>query len=672
MADLSIPGVSSKYNSEKSIQALVETERIPLKRLEAERETLLGQKNAWLLLNQKLAARREGARELYGFQNPFYSKIARSSDEAVLTATATRSAQEDQASIRVKQVAAADRFRSRSVARSLTAPAGLYRFSVGGEEVKVNFRGGTLRELAAAINAKGGSLLSAAVVEDTPGTQVLVIESKKTGSRNPLTLHDQAAAFGEQVGLIERSPTAGRTLELAPNAVEAPKAPGAEAARVEGGVLTLPPGAAARLPWKPPAELAENLVLSYEVRVRVLGEEDFKPAQPPEGPSIPGTGGIEYEGIRVQSARSKTLLPPWEAPKPPQRVDDPGVVFAEGQGRSLGLPAGKDSAEFYTVEVGPGELPASLEALSLQNRNTHRIVEIRNVRIYDKTARGDFRPAQPLSTAQDAVLELDGVEVVRPENTVGDLIPGVNLTLRGPSERPVTLDIQKDLPAIKNSLIRFFGTYNDLLTKVDILTRKDETVIRDAQFLDDKEREQALKELGLFTGNVTLMQLKSRLQRIMMDPYPTDGGRELSLLSQLGITTSGGTFQTGSINKSLLRGYLQLDEAKLEQAINRNPDWVRQLFGNDRDKDLVVDSGVAFATEGSLKPYVETGGIVTNRGGALNDSLNRKSREIAAYNQHLLEYEKELRRKFGIMEGALDTLQKSSQTIENLNRQLGQ
>jgi hypothetical protein len=33
-----------------------------------------------------------------------------------------------------------------------------------------------------------------------------------------------------------------------------------------------------------------------------------------------------------------------------------------------------------------------------------------------------------------------------------------------------------------------------------------------------------------------------------------------------------------------------------------------------------------------------------------------------------VDYEKELRRKFGIMEGALDSLEQSSKTIENFNK----
>jgi flagellar hook-associated protein 2 len=81
-----------------------------------------------------------------------------------------------------------------------------------------------------------------------------------------------------------------------------------------------------------------------------------------------------------------------------------------------------------------------------------------------------------------------------------------------------------------------------------------------------------------------------------------------------------------------------------------------------------VDSGAAFATDAYLKAYVDTGGIVAGRVGALADGISRKNREIDAYNKHLVEYEQELRRKFGIMESALDSLEQSSKAIENLNR----
>jgi flagellar hook-associated protein 2 len=65
---------------------------------------------------------------------------------------------------------------------------------------------------------------------------------------------------------------------------------------------------------------------------------------------------------------------------------------------------------------------------------------------------------------------------------------------------------------------------------------------------------------------------------------------------------------------------------------------------------------------------VETGGVVTNRMSALDNSIARKEREIERYEEHLADYEAELRRKFGVMEGALENLEKSSRAIENLNR----
>ena len=283
MSDLSIPGVTSKYNTEKSIQALVETERIPLKRLEAERQILQDQRGAWLNLNQRMNTVREGARELYGFQNPFNNKLADSSDQSILTATAARTAQEDKVDIRVKQVAAADRFLSRSLPRDQKAPAGLYRFTIGTEEVKVNFRGGTLRELAAAINARGGKLLAASVVEDTPTTQVLVIESKKTGAANPLGLHDQAAAFAVQIGLLERSPTAGRALPISPQSLAA-----GQGATIAEGVLRLAPGAEARLPVQPGITLSGTMVLSLEAKVSRSARGGVGEALRPSRPGHPG------------------------------------------------------------------------------------------------------------------------------------------------------------------------------------------------------------------------------------------------------------------------------------------------------------------------------------------------------------------------------------------------
>jgi flagellar hook-associated protein 2 len=122
------------------------------------------------------------------------------------------------------------------------------------------------------------------------------------------------------------------------------------------------------------------------------------------------------------------------------------------------------------------------------------------------------------------------------------------------------------------------------------------------------------------------------------------------------------------VDRSRLRGYLQIDEDRLAESVNRMGDWVKQLFGYDSDNDLTVDSGAAYQIDNYLKAYVETGGVVAMRMSGLDSSIARKEREIERYEEHLTDYEAELRRKFGTMEGALENLEKSSKAIENLNR----
>jgi len=650
----SIPGVSSKYDSEETIEKLVEVESIPLARMEREKQTYKNQKRAWLSLNQRMTAVRETAGNLYGFQNPFNNRIAGSSDESILTATADRTAVEDEVSIQVKRVAGADRFISKSLPKDHKAPAGTYRFRVGEEEIRVNFRGGTLKELADVINSKAGDLLEASVVSDSKSTQVFLIESKKTGARNQLSFFDQAATFGDEAGIIERSLEASRSIQLK---------------RYPEETLTLNPVSEAKIPLSPPHTMKANMVLSLEVRVQRLPEEAYQEPTPPPGPAIPSVGGIDFEGIAVESARSRTVLPPWEPPEPLERVDDPKILFVQEGDSVTALPPLQDSEQFVSLQFEASQLPPRIDSLILRNRNTHRIVQIRNIRIYDKTARGDYRAVNPLSSAEDAVIVMNGIEITRESNEIDDLLPGVNITLHGSGDQPVTLSVVRDLESIKEGLFNFIGYYNQLLMHVDILTRQDEGVLEAAVFLDDDEKEQAEEDLGLFRGNTTLMQLKSRLQRIMMDPHPTDGGQALSLLAQIGISTSGGQFQTsGVVDRTRLRGYLQIDEDKLEESVNRMGDWVKQLFGYDSDNDLAIDSGAAYQLDNYLKAYVGIGGIVSNRMAALDNSIARKDREIERYNEHLEDYEAALRNKFGAMEGALNNLEKSSQAIENLNR----
>jgi flagellar hook-associated protein 2 len=664
MSDITIPGVTSKIDTKKIIDALMEVERQPLKRMQADADLLARRKAAWQEFNRSLTTLREGTRGLYGFENPFNDRIVDSSDAKAITATATRQAIDETLAVAVKRVATADRFLSRSLGRDFTVDAGTYVFSVGGKEVRLAYSGGSLKDFAEALTRKGGDLVRASVVNDTKDTQVLLVESKKTGAENRLVLSGAAAELGVKTGMLERRLAASREITLNERGIAAwAKTLDPSQYKLTNGVLTLEPGAEMKIPVQPSVALDARMVLELSVKVEVLSQQQVSAAAPP-GPRVPETGSIEFGGVHIESGRSEAPLPDWQAPKQPEKVDDPQVLFLESGGKLVALPGLADSGEFQKITIEAGKLADSIDGLALRNRNTHRRVSITDVAIVDVTQRGDFVPVNAVSEAGDAVLTIDGIEVSRPSNVIDDVVPGVTLTVKAPSKDPVDLAVHRDAKGIKDTVLSLVGAYNRIITDVDVLTRKDEAVIDQAGYLTDEEKKKAGERLGLLTGETMLANLKSSMQQIMMNAYPTSRSRELSLLAQIGIATD--LRRPGSgIDKTRLRGYLEVDEAKLENAIASSPDAIRELFGNDTDGDLVVNTGVAYTLEALLRPYVQTGGILSNRVAGTDTLIARNAREISDYEKRLLAKEAELKRKYGMMEGALSEMEKNSQTLKN-------
>jgi flagellar hook-associated protein 2 len=670
MSDLSIPGVTDKYNTQKIIDGLMAVKRQPLTRMEKELETDKQKKTVWQDMTRKLTGLRDTARALFGFQNPFNDRVAVSSDEAALTATATRQAIEETKQIKVSRVATADRFLSASQPRDFTVEAGQYTFRVGDKEVSLSWKGGTLKAFADALSARGGTVLSASVVNDTTSTQVLLIEGKLTGSANRLSFLDKAVDLAVKTGMLQRSPTAARALTLdqkTPAAWTTPLAPGGF--QVQDGTLSVNPGQELKIPVAPAAALNRNMVMELSVKVVKLPETAYEAPRPPPGPTVPSTGGIDYKGIHIDSNPSRTPLPEWQPPKPPEKVTDMTVLFIEGDGKVAALPELTDSAEFQKLSIPIGELASTLDALDIRNRNTYRRIDVKDISIFDKTQRGDYVPTKTLSEAGDAEISMDGITVKRGTNSIDDLIPGVTLALKAPSANPVQLSIKHDTESIKKQVVTLVGAYDGIVTDIDILTRKDDSVIAEATYLSDEERKKAQANLGLFMGDLSLQQLKSSMQSVMMNPYPTSLGHDLSLLAQIGISTDNRAPGSAGIDRTRLRGYLEVDEPKLTTAIDQHPEPMKELFGYDTNGDLIVDAGVAFRLDALLRPYVQTGGLLAQRVTTLDTQITSSNREIADYKVKLDDYQSELKRKYAQMGSALNGLQQSSQSLNNFNKQ---
>lgn len=670
MSDISIPGVSNQFNTSKIIGDIMKLERRPLDRLEGREKTLQKRRAAWQDLNRAIATLRNEAQGLYSFTNPFEDRVASSSNSAALTATANRTAQVGAEQITVKKIARADAFLSSSLPDTFTVPPGDYGFAVGKKELSFEWGGGNLKDFAKRINQRSRGLIETTVIDDTASTQVLQIRSTVTGAENTLTFTKGSTAFALAAGIIAKTGVGSRTIPVDAATIQPwtkPVPPGSFV--VANGALTLKPGAELALPVSPPITAEKGLMIEFTATIRNLPQSEAGSA-PPTGPTIPPTGGIDFRGITVHSSPSVSGIPAYSPPPPPPVVDNLGVVSLGDDGKTVKLPDLAAAAGPQTIQLPLSDYVANLTSLDFRNLNTNRDVVISGIKVVNPNARGEYSPLHVISRASDAELDLDGVSVTRPKNSIDDLIPGVTLVLHAPSEGPLTLDVAPNKKKIKDEIIGFIGDYNNLMADLEIYTSRDPKVIEEITYYTPEQRTAAQEKLGLFQDDFAVNNLKSHLQEIMMNPYQTPGGDRLSLLAQIGISTNTSNTYTG-FDIAKLRGYLDIDETKLDNALATNLSGVKDLFGYALGGDLIINSGVAYSLDQYLRGYNSLGGIIPSETQSLDQSIAQTKRDIANLQQQLAQKKQQLEDKYNQMQGTIDTLQQNSKAIQELGGQGG-
>jgi flagellar hook-associated protein 2 len=666
-----VPGITnSGMNTDGMIEDLMEAERTPITRMEERIDTYEQERLAWQELGRKVTNLQEAARLLYGFENPFNERVASSSDENVLTATADRNADEGIARISVEQLAQADRFVSRDLPNDFSIPGGRYGFRVGENEEFFTYSGGSLQDFAQTINRRAGDVVNARVVRNTANTSIILIEALATGSENPLSFLEDARTFGIEAGLLEEVVEQTLSAPIQASTVTSFEDPSASSLRaVQAGTLTVQPGGEALIRFPAPVEESTSLVMELEVNVRNLWNGWSTPDAPP-GPEVPDPGSVTLGDITIENDPSQVPLPDWEPPEPPVVRDDLRILSLRSNSRAVSLPELNDTDGFERITIPLDEYADSLDALIVENNNTHREVQVRNISIYDTTTRGDIAPLDPISTARDARLTFEGIRIVRPTNVIDDLVDGVTLELRGISTREVELTVEPDRESVTDSLIQFVFYYNELMREINILTRTDRTVVDEITNYTAEEREEALEKLGMMQGDLILNRIRSSLQTLMMNPYPTDAGSELTLLAQLGIS-SNASGPGGGFDASRLRGYMEMNPQTLETILRSQFEAARQLFGSDTDGDLTIDTGVAFELQRNLRPMTQVGGTIAIRTGTIDTSISNTEDRIAREETRLERVESDYRQQFARMEAAMAQMEQMQTRLQALQPQQG-
>lgn len=232
------------------------------------------------------------------------------------------------------------------------------------------------------------------------------------------------------------------------------------------------------------------------------------------------------------------------------------------------------------------------------------VVEITSSTTLTGYEASDFENTQ---VAQSAQIKIDGYPtgadewISRDSNTISDLIEGVTLTLSDTGT--TTLNVETDTDAIKEKIVEFVESINEIRLLIQELTYVD----------DDAEG-------SVMTGNYGVDIVKQNLQNITSSKglgftyYDSEDGTGdyYSTLSQLGIYTD-------ADESSETYGQLLIDEDDLDEALETDADAVIDLFagaeeGSSSTSDMSYVSSVSGLTAGGdyEVSYTVSGGVITS------------------------------------------------------------
>lgn len=181
----------------------------------------------------------------------------------------------------------------------------------------------------------------------------------------------------------------------------------------------------------------------------------------------------------------------------------------------------------------------------------------------------------------DAKVVVDGMTVLRPTNSIDDIIQGVTLDLKDDSQAGVefTLEVGRDDDAIVESVQGFASAYNDVMKKLKDLH----------------------KEGGDLEADNTIISIQNQIRSRLNSVVETGGA--FGYLAELGLSTN--------VNN----GQLEVDDDDLRSALNEDFEGVAKIFAKE-------DEGVAFLLKNLADQFTTYDGLLDSRKDGIQERID--------------------------------------------------
>lgn len=226
-----------------------------------------------------------------------------------------------------------------------------------------------------------------------------------------------------------------------------------------------------------------------------------------------------------------------------------------------------------------------------------------------------------LTTAGDAYVQINGLDVYSASNTLSSAIPGVQLDLTAAGSAADALDVTADKDAMKAKLQEMVTAYNDLVDYYGTQTAFNAELDIRGALIGDSTTRRAMEDVGA----------------MFSDQYAV-AGVDVSALSQLGLATG-------------RDGKLTLDEDAFDVAFDADPDGTVAFLTSDDGPLTTISTRID-----DLYVDADTGSLIT-REESLDTTIEDQNEAIAAAEERMAAYAEILRKQFTAMEVALSNIQ---------------
>ncbi|MES1037692.1 flagellar hook-associated protein 2 [Bacillus pumilus] len=279
---------------------------------------------------------------------------------------------------------------------------------------------------------------------------------------------------------------------------------------------------------------------------------------------------------------------------------------------------------------------------------------------------------------QKAQYEINGLKMENNNNTFTQA--DITYELKGTTDKPVSLNVSTDVDTIFDKIKQFVDKYNELVDQVNGKVNEKRNrdyhplTAEEKKAMSDKEVElwETTAKSGLLRSDSILRGGASKIRSDFYAEITTSDASKIHI-TQIGITTS---------DKYKDGGKLEINEKKLRETLEADPQKVRQMFisgslnvdSKDKDKaqQQYKEQGIIYRVKNSLSAFTKS--IQTKAGSTtmelkeygLGKDLDSLTKRMSTFQDRLKMVEARYYKKFNAMDSAIQKLNNQSGYLSQL------